>query len=381
MALVFTGLATGAKVMQLFAAICIIFQPVATAREIIENCQELARCIKMIFMEINRIIDFFLDLFPDLQRLQRVHAGREQRRPTSSSTSSRIFKNYTLAEIKDYTNNFDLALLIGQGVAGKVYKGKLHDGREVAVKRLQDGLRRAQDTFGMELALIQPLGHDHIVRLVGSCAEGEERILVYEHMENGTLRDHLTNNEASPSWITRVLVLLGAARGIRHLHRKEIIHGNLTSSNILLDRSFTPRVSGFGAAVRRAPGAVSQAVDVVQTEGYQDPEYPDSGHVRPETDVYSFGVVMLEVLTGKPPVVDTNTMLVPWAQSSIRAGKLGDVLDRRPAANPSRSQLRALQLVAETAVSCLCLDGDNRLPVAVVVRKLERALDVICNAE
>jgi predicted unusual protein kinase regulating ubiquinone biosynthesis (AarF/ABC1/UbiB family) len=143
MALVFTGLATGAKVMQLFAAICIIFQPVATAREIIANCQELARCIKMIFMEINRIIDFFLDLFPDLQR---VHAGREQRRPTSSSTSSRIFKNYTLAEIKDYTNNFDLALLIGQGASGKVYKGKLHDGREVAVKRLQDGLRRAQDT-------------------------------------------------------------------------------------------------------------------------------------------------------------------------------------------------------------------------------------------
>jgi hypothetical protein len=126
---------------------------------------------------------------------------------------------------------------------------------------------------------------------------------------------------------------------------------------------------------------MSQAVDVVQTEGYQDPEYPDSGHVRPETDVYSFSVVMLEVLTGKPPVVDTNTMLVPWAQSSIRAGKLGDVLDRRPAANPSRSQLRALQLVAETAVSCLCLDGDNRLPIAVVVRKLERALDVICNAE
>jgi serine/threonine protein kinase len=325
----------------------------------------------MIFMEINRIIDFFLDLFPDLQR---VHAGREQRRSTSSSTSSRIFKNYTLAEIKDYTNNFDLALLIGQGVSGKVYKGKLHDGREVAVKRLQDGLRRAQDTFGMELALIQPLGHDHIVRLVGSCAEGEERILVYEHIENGTLRDHLTNNEASPSWITRVLVLLGAARGIRHLHRrKEIIHGNLTSSNILLDRSFTPRVFGFGAAVRRRPdGRVPR---------------PGVSGLRPcqageaETDVYSFGVVVLEVLTGKPPVVDTNTMLVPWAQSSIRARKLGDVLDRRPAANPSRSQLRALQLVAETAVSCLCLDGDNRLPIAVVVRKLERALDVICNAE
>jgi hypothetical protein len=66
-----------------------------------------------------------------------------------------------------------------------VYKGKLHDGREVAVKCLQDGLRRAQDKFGMELALIQPLGHDHIVRLVGSCAEGEERILVYDHMDNG----------------------------------------------------------------------------------------------------------------------------------------------------------------------------------------------------
>jgi hypothetical protein len=95
-------------------------------------------------------------------------------------------KDYTLAEIKDYTNNFDLALLIGQGVSGKVYKGKLHDGREVAVKRLQDGLRHAQDKFSMELALIQLLGHDHIVRLVGSCAEGEVHILVYDHMDNGS---------------------------------------------------------------------------------------------------------------------------------------------------------------------------------------------------
>jgi serine/threonine protein kinase len=304
----------------------------------------------MILSEVTRIIDFFLNLCAAW-----YHEEAEQ---------------YTLAQVRAATNNF--ADLIGQGVSGRVYKGTLDDGRKVAVKRL--GLRRAEHTF----ALLQPLSHDHIARLVGSCTEGEHRILVYEHIDNGTLRDHLNNNGAPPTWITRVQVLLGAARAIEYLHGEDVIHSNVTSANILLDRSLTPRVSGFGASVRRAPGVASQAVDVVQTEGYRDPEYDRTRRLKPATDVYSLGVVMLEVLTGQPPV-RANATLVSWALPSIQARKMDDVLDRRPTSNPTPGQRKALKMVAKTAASCLCRDGDSRRAISHVVTELEEALKLICN--
>jgi serine/threonine protein kinase len=206
---------------------------------------------------------------------------------------------------------------------------------------------------------------------VGWCTEGEHRILVYEHIGNDTLRGRLHNNT---SWITRVQVLLGAARAIEYLHSEVVIHGNLTSANILLDRSLTPRVFGFGASVRRP----SEAVGVVQTEGYRDPEYDRTRRLKPATDVYSLGVVMLEVLTGQPPVRANNATLVSWALPSIQAGKLDDVLDRRPTSKPTQGQRQALELVAKTAASCLCRDGDNRRAISRVVKELEEALKLIC---
>uniref|UniRef100_A0ACD5XKF2 Uncharacterized protein n=1 Tax=Avena sativa TaxID=4498 RepID=A0ACD5XKF2_AVESA len=328
-----------------FGAVGLIFmiiQAAATAQENMVKLEQVAGRVYMSFKTVNTIISSFLDNL--------VPAPNNRGKTTTEGAET---KKFTLEEMTAVTDNF--AVVLGQGDSGKVYKGKLQDGREVAVKRLKDGLRRAEDTFGTELALhLHPLSlsHDHIVRLVGWCAEEGERMLVYEHMDKGTLRDHL--NKASPSWITRIQVLLGAARAIGHLHRHAVIHCNLTSSNILLDRSLVPRVSGFGASVcREAPGGVLSQQDVVhRTYGYADPEleYYITGHLKPATDVYSFGVVMLEVLTGKQPVVatttSTDTMLVPWALPSIQAGKLGDVLDRRPASEPSPRQREALHLVA-----------------------------------
>jgi serine/threonine protein kinase len=318
--------------------------------------------------------------------LDRAHSSQ----PAFSQGDSEGAEKFTLAKITAATNNF--AVVLGEGDSGTVYRGMLYDGREVAVKRFKDGLRCAEDTFGTELAILHPVSHEHVVRLLGSCAEEEERMLVYEHVDNGTLRDQLTN--ASPvatSWKTRVDVLLGAARAIKHLHCRAVpllIHCNVTSSNILLDRSWTPRLSGFGAAVWRAPDVDSQAVDVVQTYGYADPEYSSTGRLKPATDLYSLGVVMLEVLTGNPPVVSVweetkkrmvDTTLVSWALPSIEAGQLGDVLDRRPTPAPNPGQREALQLVASTAASCLRLHGDNRPAIPDVVASLEEALQLICN--
>ncbi|CAM0954338.1 unnamed protein product [Alopecurus aequalis] len=310
----------------------------------------------------------------------------------ASQEESEGGERFTLAEITEATNNF--ALELGEGHSGTVYKGILHDGREVAVKRLTDGLRCAEVTFDTELAILHPVRHQHVVRLLGSCAEGAERLLVYAHMDNGTLRDHLDASPdpapASWNWKTRVEVLLGAAVAIKHLHcRAEplLIHSNVTSSNMLLDRSWTPRLCGFGASVWREPDEESQAVDVVHTYGYADPEYCDTGRLKPASDVYSLGVVILEVLTGKKPAVavwdetkerETDTTLVSWALPSIQAGKLCDVLDRRPASEPTPRQRQALQLIASTAESCLLPEGDNRLGIAGVVENLEKALQLMC---
>ncbi|KAM0894473.1 hypothetical protein ACQ4PT_024436 [Festuca glaucescens] len=389
--------------------------PVVGLRDALEQAHKLItqsrtrRFVKAIFQpdsfdDVNKRIDSFLLVFliginrgrngtgnVPVPNSSAVHPHSSMPAVSRAESEPEGAEKFTLARIKEATSNF--ADVLGEGDSGKVYKGEL-DGRAVAVKRLKNGpRRRADDVFGTELVILRQLSHKHIVRLVGSCADEEERVLVYENMDNGTLRDHLQNNasELAASWKRRVQVLLGAACAIEHLHchaRPQLIHSNVTSSNILLDRRWQPRVSGFGASVWRAPGAPSQAVEVVHTNGYQDPEYRRTGLLKPATDVYSFGVVMLEVLTGREPVVGNiweetkrmmiDKMLVPWALTSIKDRKLGEVLDRRPASEPTTSQKHALQLVADTASSCLRQDGDNRPAISEVVASLEKALHLIC---
>ncbi|XP_037410758.1 probable serine/threonine-protein kinase PBL28 [Triticum dicoccoides] len=298
---------------------------------------------------------------------------------------------FTLAEITAATNNF--AVELGGGCSsGRVYKGRLRDGPEVAVKVLdKHGRQDVEHAFVTELEILFPLRHDHIVRLVGWYTEEKVPMFVYEHehMSNGTLRDHLvhvglrtrmrvrlsggfSSTPARVCWRTRVEVLLGASRAVEHLHCSGIIHLDVSSSNILLDTTWTPRLSGFGAAVLQAPAvAGGQVVEkVVGTPGYLDPEYLDTGRVSPASDVYSFGVVMLEALTGEDPAI----LQVDSSLMAIRDGKLRDVLDRRPETLP---QFEALELMAHTAERCLYPRGKGRPSMPDVVASLEKALGMI----
>ncbi|KAF8673216.1 hypothetical protein HU200_048766 [Digitaria exilis] len=309
---------------------------------------------------------------------------------------------FTLAEVTVATDNF--AVMLGAGDSGTVYKGTLHDGRHVAVKRLNRSVvrRGAEDAFGMELAILAPLRHHHIVRLLGRCAEDGDLIVVTELMTNGSLHDHLHGHRhSSPvtlTWKARVEVLLGAARGVEHLHRRAVplvIHGGVSSSHVLLgdDDSWAgaPRLTGFAASVWRAAGVDSQPVTAIAgagAYGYADPEFLCTGRIKPGSDVYGLGVVMLEVLTGKPPVMSVwderaqsttaPVTLVSFALPSVEAGRLVDVLDRRPVVAPAPWQLEPLEMVAAMAARCLCLHGDNRPGISEVVVNLERALQLIC---
>ncbi|XP_044343659.1 putative serine/threonine-protein kinase-like protein CCR3 [Triticum aestivum] len=196
-----------------------------------------------------------------------------------------------------------------------------------------------------------------------------------------------SSSPVSASWRTRLEVLLGAARAIEYLHRGAdplVIHRNVSSSNILLDASWTPRLSGFGSAVFQEAGREhgGQPVgEVMGTFGYIDPAYSYTTHISPASDVYSFGVVMLEALTGRPPVIYGVTLLVDSTLPNLQSGKLRDVLDRHPALQPTPRQLEALDLVAQTAIRCLCPRGHNRLAMSEVVANLQRALEIIRNNE
>ncbi|KAF8700174.1 hypothetical protein HU200_034547 [Digitaria exilis] len=362
------------------------------------------------FKGVEKKLDACLRNFPVVshlvlnRRLDGLEESRRDREDTTTTTTTTAMaavaqaqevEVFTLAEITVATNN--LAVVLAAGDSGTVYKGKLHDGREVAVKRRRRGA--ADASFDTELAILSPLRHGNIVRLVGRCAEDGELIVVTQLMTNGSLHDHLHRRPTSPvtsSWKARVEVLLGAARGIEYLHRQAmpalVIHGGVTSSHILLGAAADVTLTGFAASVWRAAGVESQPASGIaagEHNGYADPELVSTGSIKPASDVYSLGVVMVEVLTGKPPVMafwederrrsTTAPMtVVSFALPSIQAGRLVDVLDRLPVA---AWQLEPLEMVATMAVRCLCLHGDNRPGISEVVVNLQRALDLICTRD
>ncbi|XP_062181428.1 putative serine/threonine-protein kinase-like protein CCR3 [Phragmites australis] len=304
-------------------------------------------------------------------------------------------EEFTFAQLEAATKGFALEAKIGEGSFGTVYRGKLPDGREVAIKRGESGprARRFQEkesAFRSELAFLSRLHHKHLVGLVGYCEENEERLLVYEYMKNGALYDHLhPKSPPSPpspvasSWKLRIKILLDASRGIEYLHSyavPPIIHRDIKSSNILLDGGWTARVSDFGLSLMDPEAEEAQGhltVKAAGTVGYMDPEYYGLHHLTVKSDVYGFGVVTLEVLTGKRAIFKeaeggNPVSVVDYAVPSIVAGELCKVLDAR-APEPAADEAEAVELVAYTAVHCVRLEGKDRPAMADIVANLETA--------
>ncbi|MQM18811.1 hypothetical protein Taro_051809 [Colocasia esculenta] len=203
------------------------------------------------------------------------------------------------------TNNFSDSNKLGEGGFGKVYKGILRRGEEVAIKRLSKGSRQGQEEFKNEVALIAKLQHRNLVKLLGSCMQGEERILIYEYLHNGSLNTFLfdSTKRTQLDWTIRFNIIKGIARGLMYLHedsRLKIVHRDLKAGNVLLDQDMNPKISDFGMA-RIFGGDESRVVTkrVVGTYGYMSPEYAMEGHFSVKSDVYSFGVLLLEVVSGR----------------------------------------------------------------------------------
>ncbi|KAL2324337.1 hypothetical protein Fmac_023395 [Flemingia macrophylla] len=222
-------------------------------------------------------------------------------------TSEEESLHFDLATIEAATDRFSNEMKIGEGGFGMVYKGIFPNGQEIAVKRLSRASLQGDTEFRNEASLVAQLQHRNLVRLLGFCLEGTERILVYEYIPNSSLDHFLFGHEdhGELDWARRYNIIVGIARGLQYLHldsRLTVIHRDLKTSNILLDDNMNPKISDFGLA-KIFHGDQSQENTrtgrVVGTYGYMSPEYAMHGKFSVKSDVFSFGVLVLEILSGK----------------------------------------------------------------------------------
>ncbi|KAF8030105.1 hypothetical protein BT93_E2513 [Corymbia citriodora subsp. variegata] len=209
---------------------------------------------------------------------------------------------FDLATIQAATNYFSHENKLGEGGFGEVFQGRLPNGQQIAVKRLSQSSRQGDGEFKNEILLVAKLQHRNLVRLLGFCLEGDEKLLAYEFVPNKSL-DYFLFGMRQLDWPSRYKIVFGIARGILYLHedsRLRIIHRDLKCSNILLDNEMNPKISDFGMArifgVNQTQASTNK---IVGTFGYMSPEYAMHGEFSVKSDVYSFGILLLEIICGK----------------------------------------------------------------------------------
>ncbi|KAJ9563227.1 hypothetical protein OSB04_008387 [Centaurea solstitialis] len=235
----------------------------------------------------------------------RMAAAELARRIPIQQTSDLDLPLFSLSTLVNATNNFASENKLGEGGFGPVYKGCLEDEREVAVKRLSKCSLQGAEEFKNEVIFISKLQHRNLVKILGCCSEGQEKMLVYEYMPNKGLDSFIFHETKSKilDWSQRFHIINGIARGLLYLHqdsRLRIIHRDLKAANILLDDNMNPKISDFGMARSfRGNETETNTERVVGTYGYMSPEYAGGGIFSVKSDVFSFGVLVLEVVSGK----------------------------------------------------------------------------------
>ncbi|KAJ1261298.1 hypothetical protein BS78_09G018000 [Paspalum vaginatum] len=274
------------------------------------------------------------------------------------------------------TKNFSERL--GGGGFGSVFKGTLDDRTTIAVKRL-DGARQGEKQFRAEVSSVGLIQHKNLVKLIGFCCEGDKRMLVYEHMTNGSLDAHLFQcNSIILNWSTRYQIATGIARGLCYLHqscRECIIHCDIKPQNILLDASFAPKIADFGMAAIVGRDFSRVLTTFRGTAGYLAPEWLSGVAITPKVDVYSFGMVLLEILSGRrnsPEVYTSNSYHASYfpvqAINKLHEGDVGSLVDPQLQGD---FDLTEVDRVCKIACWCIQDNEDHRPTMAEVVRCLE----------
>ncbi|KAL7587347.1 hypothetical protein Lser_V15G39411 [Lactuca serriola] len=290
-----------------------------------------------------------------------------------------------LEDIKLATNNFGDDNFIARGGFGKVYKGEITlSGTPitVAIKRLDRSLGQGDREFLMEIQMLSCYKHKNLISLIGFCDEGKENILVYEHAKNGSLDRYLSDSNLS--WIQRLQISLGAARGFNYLHndvgpQHRVMHRDIKSSNILLNENWEAKISDFGLS-KIGPSNVEFTFLVTNacgTFGYVDPEYIRTGILTKESDVYSFGVVLFEILCGRLALAeryrDERRALSSLAKVYCEDNRIEEIVDLNLM---NQMKVGSLKLFSKVAYECLRENRSQRPTMGWIVENLERALEL-----
>ncbi|XP_059435600.1 probable leucine-rich repeat receptor-like serine/threonine-protein kinase At3g14840 isoform X3 [Corylus avellana] len=285
---------------------------------------------------------------------------------------------FTFKQIRAATNNFEAANKIGEGGFGSVYKGILLDGTIIAVKQLSSKSKQGNREFVNEIGMISALQHPNLVRLYGCCIEGNQLFLVYEYMENNSLARALFGPEEyclNLDWPTRQKICVGIARGLAFLHEEstiKVVHRDIKTTNVLLDRDLNPKISDFGLAKLDEEGNTHISTRVAGTIGYMAPEYALWGYLTYKADVYSFGVVTLEIVAGKNNMKyrpnENYVCLLDWALVLQRKGNIMELVDPKLG-----SELNKEEASRMIKVALLCTNPSPALrpTMSAVVSMLE----------
>ncbi|XP_076890867.1 wall-associated receptor kinase-like 9 [Bidens hawaiensis] len=286
-------------------------------------------------------------------------------------------KLFTSNELERATDYFSENRIIGRGGQGTVYKGMLSDGRIIAVKKSKVINQRQLEQFINEMVILSQVNHRNVVKLLGCCLETDVPILVSEFISNGTLYDHIhqENTHVFISWNMRLQIATQVAGALSYLHSATsipIYHRDIKSTNILLDEKYNAKISDFGTSRFISMGQTHLTTVVKGTLGYLDPEYFQSSQFTGKSDVYSFGVVLLELLTGEKPICirrfGGSISLVSHFMISFEEGQVMSLLDAKMV---REGGMDVLLKVANLATRCLNLCGKNRPTMKEVALELE----------
>ncbi|SPT15995.1 unnamed protein product [Triticum aestivum] len=312
---------------------------------------------------------FVLVIFLHMERENRKLRDRFNRNGGSFLKSAGI-EIFTKDKLGRITNKY--SCIIGKGAFGKVYKGTTDAGVVVAVKRSIIVNKDRQKDFANEITVQSKISHPNLVRLMGCCLETEVPMLVYEFIPRGSLQDVLHGNNHPLPLETRLDIAISSAEGLDYMHSQSqmVLHGDVKSGNILIDDSFTPKVSDFGTS-RLMCIDKDHTNWVVGDSSYIDPVYMKTGLLTAKSDVYSFGIVLLELVTRKKARYGQNRSLPMDYVKASKDGTARQLFDEEVSANVEEN-MESLEEVGKIAVKCLEEDVNNRPTMGEVRKEIEK---------
>uniref|UniRef100_A0A8R7K349 Protein kinase domain-containing protein n=1 Tax=Triticum urartu TaxID=4572 RepID=A0A8R7K349_TRIUA len=281
-------------------------------------------------------------------------------------------RRFTYEELKMITNNFERVL--GRGGFGYVYDGFIEDGTQVAVKLRSHSSSQGVKEFLAEARILTRIHHKNLVTMIGYCKDGEYLALVYGYMSEGTLHDHIEGQ--CLSWRQRLRIALESAQGIEYFHKgcnPPLVHRDVKATNILLNAKMEARIADFGLS--KALNKHVSTTTLVGTPWYVDPEDQATMQATAKSNVYSFGVVLLEIVTGKPAILQevAPISIIQWARQHMSQGNIESVVDARMS---GIYDVNSVWKVVEIALKCTEYASTQRPTMTGLVVQLQECIDL-----